>query len=951
MDADATPRRGNPISTLLLATALAVGAGFLINFWIGKFAVLGHENQIHWTIRFSIGLMTVGIWFTAWVRKGKKFTGKGWSIWVPAGLIIFGAFINVFLWRSFTIHHHSMITEAIHSQGTAVKEMVEMNIESRMHFLELMAQRWTAQRGTSPEELEFDLKTLMRHQPGFESIEWVDSMNRPLSRVFPETRRPDQREVLVSDKERQTVTQMARDRGKTVIAPSAGLDDGEKAFLICVPISQGGNTGGFFIGRVDIPEFLGTVFNNLNIPGFHMVVSAGETEIYSHGTPDPEIEKNWSQEFAVRIPGNAGWRIRLWPGAELLALLDSHFPEFGLLAGFFLIFFIGFTVFLWQEAMWKAGDLKNLNIELESEISERKRMEKSLQETHDSLEIRVRERTAELSITNRNLWEEVSRRKNAEDWNLTRLRYEKGLSEFSRNLLRGEGPLERLADAIQPLLGAAEADRIYIFENQVSPENEILTGQICEVCREGIVPQIDNPVLKKYPYSRGFQRWVDRLSSGEIISGPVDSFPVSERPVLESQGILSLLVIPILLPDGGWYGFIGFDDCTRRRDWMEEDVRLLKSAGDILGNYIEKDRSDRALEEAVKNYRDLYQDAPIGYFTSRQDQVIFDANEVGLKMLGFLRDEIIHTKCIRNFILEDSLERYETRMNRIVAGEAEKFGGLELPLRKKDGQRIYVIMDVSVVREPGGRILNFRTVMTDITEHKFAHEALVRMDKLATIGTMASGVAHEVLNPLNIIGTIVQTMEFDTNSEGKEDLEEILKQVRRASKILNNLRMFSRPKSQEIVSINIPTLFDEVASLREKDLNLDNIQIERRVEKNLPAIKGDGDQLAQVFLNLINNARDAMESRKAGTILFQAEREGGELVLQLTDDGSGIPKEIQNQIFYPFFSTKEKTKGTGLGLWVTQSIIANHGGTIRVVSEPGKGATFIIRLPIDLKTP
>ena len=225
---------------------------------------------------------------------------------------------------------------------------------------------------------------------------------------------------------------------------------------------------------------------------------------------------------------------------------------------------------------------------------------------------------------------------------------------------------------------------------------------------------------------------------------------------------------------------------------------------------------------------------------------------------------------------------------------------------------------------------------------------MVRQEKLASIGTLASGVAHEMLNPLNIIGTIAQVMQLEENlpESLKGNIDDILQQIRRATKITNNLRMFSHSHEQakEIRPVNMNDLFDQTLTLLEHDIHLESIVIERDFDHNLPLIEADEDQLAQVFVNLLNNARGAMQGKdKKVTIKTRSTDNGVKIVIM--DNGMGIPKKYIDKIFDPFFTTKDPGRGTGLGLSIVYSIIENHGGTIQAQSEEGKGTTLTIQLP------
>jgi len=287
----------------------------------------------------------------------------------------------------------------------------------------------------------------------------------------------------------------------------------------------------------------------------------------------------------------------------------------------------------------------------------------------------------------------------------------------------------------------------------------------------------------------------------------------------------------------------------------------------------------------------------------------------------------------------------------------------------RDGQETTHEIHAHPIFDKKGKVTQIIEYRLDITERKKAEQALrdskdalqkaldnlqvaqqvaIRQEKLASIGTLASGVAHEILNPLNIIGTLAQVMQLEKiPASMRKNIDEMLAQIKRATKITNNLRTFSHQHAFEVRMVDVHVLFDKTAALLEHDLNLDNVRVERHYAQDLPRIEADEDQLAQVFLNLMSNARDAMSTDDKRIIVETRAKDDG-VEIRFSDTGVGIdPVEI-GKIFDPFFTTKDPGHGTGLGLWIVYSIIENHCGTIRVESEKGKGARFVIFLPTRL---
>ena len=193
---------------------------------------------------------------------------------------------------------------------------------------------------------------------------------------------------------------------------------------------------------------------------------------------------------------------------------------------------------------------------------------------------------------------DITDRKRAENATRARLTYEEGIAAVSRTLLAGVTTKEALQESLQRLMTASGVSRVYLFENFDDPANGICMRQTHEACAEGVTPQIDNPLLRHLPYRSGLERWRLELSHGRPIQGLVDSFPEDlERELLKSQEIQSILVLPIWSA-GKWYGFIGFDDTKTKRLWTEEDIRLLRTAAEMIGAYIAREQADSELRKA-----------------------------------------------------------------------------------------------------------------------------------------------------------------------------------------------------------------------------------------------------------------------------------------------------------------------------------------------------------------
>jgi len=241
------------------------------------------------------------------------------------------------------------------------------------------------------------------------------------------------------------------------------------------------------------------------------------------------------------------------------------------------------------------------------------------------------------------------------------------------------------------------------------------------------------------------------------------------------------------------------------------------------------------------------------------------------------------------------------------------------------------------------------TLLRDITDEREMQERLYLTDRLASVGQMAAGIAHELNNPLTGVVALSQLLlETGAPNEMKEDLETIKKEGQRAASIVKSLLSFARSHTTSIQAIDINTVICEVLNLRAYEDKANNIEITTHLAPDIPEIMTDRFQLQQVFLNIVLNAEQSMTSSNGhGNLTVTTEQVNGFIRISFADDGPGIPSEIMNRIFDPFFTTKEVGKGTGLGLSICYGIIANQGGKIYARSRQGKGATFVVELPLN----
>jgi len=227
-------------------------------------------------------------------------------------------------------------------------------------------------------------------------------------------------------------------------------------------------------------------------------------------------------------------------------------------------------------------------------------------------------------------------------------------------------------------------------------------------------------------------------------------------------------------------------------------------------------------------------------------------------------------------------------------------------------------------------------------------EQMLIADRLASIGELASGIAHELNNPLtSVIGFAQLLLGREFPDDVREDIKAIYSEARRAADVMKNLLIFARKHSPQRQLVNINTVIENVLAMRAYEYKVENIQLASRMAADMPLVMADYFQLQQVFLNIVINAEHFMiAAHHRGTLTVSTEFSSDTIRASFTDDGPGIAEGDLEHLFDPFFTTKGVGEGTGLGLSICYGIVAAHGGRIYADSQPGRGATFTVELPV-----
>ncbi len=376
-----------------------------------------------------------------------------------------------------------------------------------------------------------------------------------------------------------------------------------------------------------------------------------------------------------------------------------------------------------------------------------------------------------------------------------------------------------------------------------------------------------------------------------------------------------------------------------------EDGKPVATRG-IYRDITKRKQAEEALQESVEKFRELANLLPQTICETDVEGNITFVNSNAFSIFGYSPEDLDSGLTIWQMIDPEDLDRAREDSQRVLRGE--NLSGIEYTAKRKDDSTFPILIySSSIIHE--NNPIGLRMIVVDITERKKMEEQLIINDRLASIGEMVSGIAHELNNPLtSVIGFSDLLMDKDIPDDMKEDLEVINREAHRTAGIVRNLLTFARKHPQKKQPVDINKAIQTVLGLRAYEHRINNIEVKTDLASDLPEITADGFQLQQVFINIIINAEHFMsEEHEKGTLTITTERVGDTIRASFTDDGLGIAKENLGHVFDPFFTTKEVGKGTGLGLSICHGIVTTHGGRIYAESELGKGATFTVELPIS----
>jgi two-component system cell cycle sensor histidine kinase/response regulator CckA len=473
-----------------------------------------------------------------------------------------------------------------------------------------------------------------------------------------------------------------------------------------------------------------------------------------------------------------------------------------------------------------------------------------------------------------------------------------------------------------------------------------------------------DPRLKRVPfivYTATYteaedERLALNLGADAFILKPAE--PEAFLTRLREVQVAQAAAVPVVpkMPEGDEKELLKIYSETLIRKLEEKTLQLEEANQTLQRDIADRKKVEENLRESEERLRATFEQAAVGIAHVAPAGLFLRVNDKFCEITGYLRDELTRMTFMQLSIAEDRAESDGARL--AMLGRRQDTFTSEKRYRRKDGEVIWVNVVTTLLRDPAGEPKYFITVISDITERRKLEEQFLRAQRLESIGTLAGGIAHDLNNLLTpiIMGVGLLKLGPVDPATGRV-LETIEQSARRSTELVKQVLSFARGVAGERVAVQPALVVREVEGMVRSTFPR-NITFEALLAKDAWPVLGDPTQLSQVLLNLCVNARDAMpgggrltlavrnvehDAQYAGMNLGAAA--GRHVVIDVTDTGCGIPREIIDRIFDPFFTTKEAGKGTGLGLSTTLGIVRSHGGFMHVQSEPDRGTTFSVHLP------
>lgn len=483
----------------------------------------------------------------------------------------------------------------------------------------------------------------------------------------------------------------------------------------------------------------------------------------------------------------------------------------------------------------------------------------------------------------------------------------------------------------------------------------------CLLCH-GEADHAPRSLLLRYGTKNGHNWKVGQVVGLESIAIPVDQTFYQIRQATMVIFLLGLIALSVVLVLINYFHFVVAVRPLRRASTFfksvvsgekgldarfevhgsDEIAELGDSFNRMVGHLKESQQEVRSSEA---KYRQIFEGSKDGIIVTDCEGLVVDVNNAGIELFGCKN----RREFMRNVTIHDFFVHREERNTFLVRMEEQGFvKDFEALFRKRDNSEFEVLITATLQRNEQKQGCLYECIIRDVSERKSMEMQIRQAEKLASIGQLAAGVAHEINNPLSIIlGYTGLLLKENRDTLLTGDLEIIRSNAGMCKKIVEDLLNFSRQTDTRFVRADIAETVASVIDVLEGEFSGKGIEIITDFADDIPLVPMSVDKIRQVCLNLMINAAQAIEGEGTIRVETRLEEEENMVRISFTDTGCGIPCKIQHKIFEPFFTTKEPGQGTGLGTSVSYGIIEEHGGEISFISEEGKGTTFLIRLPLE----
>ena len=441
--------------------------------------------------------------------------------------------------------------------------------------------------------------------------------------------------------------------------------------------------------------------------------------------------------------------------------------------------------------------------------------------------------------------------------------------------------------------------------------------------------------------SKSFLEWTEEVRTNKDTNVTDGIVFHANIPLLE---IASWVSVPLRVADKS-EGILLLASTTKEF-FPERKVNLVAAFGNQISVALNNAHLFDKIMESEKRYADLFEHSPDMYHLVNRSGTVVNCNQTESQMLGYPKSEIIG-KPLTNLYPEEFHEQIREQLVLSFEGHRDTRGSEE-QMRTRDGQLIDVSVSTSMVYDENNLPVLMRCVVRDITEKKLLEQKIMQAQKIDSIGNLAGGIAHDFNNILTSImgASSIMRRRISPKNRNYPFVEIIETASTRGKSLTNQLLTFARRTPIEFHPVNLHEILEETIRIFEPSVK-PLIEVNRNFSPLPAIINGDEGQIQQAILNLFINAKDAMANGGKLSIETSVDMyQDHTVTIKITDNGIGMPKEVQQQIFVPFFSTKEHGKGTGLGLSVVYGVIKSHNGAVMFNSAVDKGTSFTLTFPL-----